>query len=61
MVRQQCFEVQGILFTKTLGLRSLSAKTLVGLSHTGCQHNHMRCRHNYYHPKQFLINHQSKD
>ena len=49
------------MFTKTLGLRSLSAKTLVGLSHTGCQHNHTRCQHNYYYPEQLLINHQSKD
>ena len=29
--------------------KSLSAKTLVGLSPTGCQHNHTRCQHNHYH------------
>ena len=56
----QCFEVQGILFTKTLGLRSLGAKILIGLSQTGSQHNRIRCQHNYYHPKQFLINHQKQ-
>ena len=36
------------LLRHLIGLRSLSAKTLVGLSHTGCQHN-------YYHTEQFLI------
>ena len=32
---------------------SLSAKTLVGLSPTGCQHNHTKCQHNYYHQYNF--------